>query len=150
MNRLQLSVPALIGVASLFGAGCGGGEVVVHGPPPPHAELVVATPQVAVATPQVAVVAPTVAVATPGVEVVETAPTEVVVKAKPPVERVEVIPVAPSPAHVWIKGHWHWNGVEWIWNPGKYVVAKAGLKWYPPQYVERGGAFYFVAGHWGR
>jgi hypothetical protein len=148
MHRSQLSVPVIMCLASLYGAGCGGGEVVVHGPPPPRAEVVVAAPQVrteVVAPAQVAVVA-----ATPQVSVLEAAPAEVVVKTKPPVERVEVIPVAPSPAHVWIKGHWHWNGGEWVWNPGRYEVAKPGLHWVPAQYVERGGAFYYVGGHWGR
>ena len=148
MNRLHLSVPFVISIASLFGAGCGGGEVVVHGPPPPRAEFVVTAPQpqlvVAVPQQQVVVTAPQPQV------VVETVPQEVVVKARPPVERVEVIPPPPTPAHIWLKGHWHWNGIEWIWNPGRYEVARAGLRWVPPQYVERGGAFFFVAGHWGR
>jgi hypothetical protein len=145
MNRLQLSVPVVMCLASLYGAGCGGGEVVVHGPPPPRAEVVVAAPTV-----RTELVAPTVAVTAPPVAVVETVPTEVVVRTKPPAERVEVIGVAPSPAHVWIKGHWHWNGGEWVWNPGRYELGRAGFRWVPPQYVERGGAFYFVAGHWGR
>jgi len=131
MNRLHLSVPVVMCLASLYAAGCGGGEVVVHGPPPPRAEVVVAAPTVQA-------------------EVVETVPTEVVVRTKPPAERVEVVPVAPSPAHVWIKGHWHWNGGEWIWTSGRYEIARPGLHWVPAQYIERGGAFYFVAGHWGR
>lgn len=141
MNRTQLSVSLVVSLASLYGTGCGGGEVVVHAPPP-RAEVVVAAPTV-----RAQVVAPQVVVTAP---VVEAAPAEVVVKTRPPVERVEVIPVAPSAQHVSIKGHWHWNGGEWVWNPGRYELARAGFRWIPPQYVERGGGFYFVAGHWGR
>ena len=93
MNRLQLSVPVIACLASLYGVGCGGGEVVVHGPPRPAREIVVAAPPVvAPAPPQVVVQAP--AVAAP---VVEVAPQEVVVKTKPPVERVEVMTVARAP-----------------------------------------------------
>jgi hypothetical protein len=141
MNRLQLSVPVVMCLASLYGAGCAG-EVAVRAPVP-RAEVVVAAPQV-----RAEVVTPV--VAAPQVSVLEAAPTEVVVKAAPPVERVEIIPVAPSPAHVWIKGHWHWNGGEWVWNPGRYELGRAGFRWIPPQYVTRGGGYYFVAGHWGR
>jgi len=141
MNLQQLAVP-VVSIASLFGVAC---TAEVHTVPPPRAEVVVAAPTIAVAPPRAEVV-----VAAPPVAVVEAAPAEVVVRTKPPVERVEVIGVAPSANHVWIKGHWHWNGVEWIWNPGRYEIRRVGLQWYPAQYVERGGAMYYVSGHWGR
>ena len=149
MIRLHFSVPVIACIASLYGAGCGGGEVTVHGPPVPRAEVIVAAPQVrgevVVAAPQ-----PQVVIAAPQTQIVETVPSEVVVKAPPPAERIEVMTVAPSANHVWIKGHWHWNGGEWIWNPGRWEVKRVGFRWVPAQYINRGGNVYFVAGHWGR
>jgi hypothetical protein len=26
------------------------------------------------------------------------------------------------PGYVWVRGHWNWNGVEWIWVSGHYAV----------------------------
>jgi len=130
MKRLQLlSVPVIVTLASLFAAGCGGGDVQVRANVP----------------------APTVgvAVATPGV-VVEAPPQEVVVATRPPPEQVEVITVAPSTNHLWIKGHWHWNGGAWVWNPGHWEVRRVGLQWYPAHYADRGGGIVYVPGHWGR
>src|SRR5258708_39915275 len=43
----------------------------------------------------------------------------VVVHDAPPPERVEVITVAPSPEHVWIRGYWAWRG-GWVWMPGHW------------------------------
>ena len=38
----------------------------------------------------------------------------------PPPIRVEVIPVRPHYAVVWVRGHWRWNGYRWAWIPGHY------------------------------
>jgi hypothetical protein len=26
------------------------------------------------------------------------------------------------PGYIWVRGNWSWNGYEWIWNPGHYVI----------------------------
>jgi hypothetical protein len=31
----------------------------------------------------------------------------------------------PVPGYVWMRGNWRWNGVEWLWVPGYWVVATA-------------------------
>jgi hypothetical protein len=31
----------------------------------------------------------------------------------------------PVPGYVWARGNWRWNGVEWLWVPGYWVVATA-------------------------
>ncbi|RYZ37428.1 MAG: hypothetical protein EOP49_31725 [Sphingobacteriales bacterium] len=46
----------------------------------------------------------------------------VVVHQPPP--RVEVIPVAPSPRHVWVKGHYVQRGHRQVWVKGRYVVTR--------------------------
>jgi len=27
----------------------------------------------------------------------------------------------PVPGYVWVRGHWQWNGYEWIWASGYYA-----------------------------
>lgn len=39
----------------------------------------------------------------------------------PPPE-VEVMGVAPSPAHVWVAGKWHWGGRAWVWGRGHWAL----------------------------
>ncbi len=26
----------------------------------------------------------------------------------------------PMDGYVWVRGHWAWNGYEWMWSPGHY------------------------------
>ncbi len=74
-------------------------------------------------------------------------PQEVVVAQAPPAPQVEVVPVAPSVDHVWIRGHWHWNGAAWIWRGGHYELRR-GFAWVPASYVQRGGGVVYIEGHW--
>jgi len=52
------------------------------------------------------------------------AATPVVVKRPPPPPppRGEIAPVAPSPAHVWVPGHWAWHRNRYVWLPGHWEV----------------------------
>jgi len=47
-----------------------------------------------------------------------------VVVVQPPAPRVEVIPVAPSPRHVWVKGHYIKRGHNYVWVGGHYVTRR--------------------------
>jgi WXXGXW repeat (2 copies) len=47
----------------------------------------------------------------------------VVVGFAPPVPVVEAVPPPPAPGYVWQPGYWSWNGVQYVWVPGAYVVA---------------------------
>jgi hypothetical protein len=40
----------------------------------------------------------------------------------PPPPRVEYIPVAPSPMHVWVKGYYYQRHNHYYWRPGHYAV----------------------------
>ncbi len=44
------------------------------------------------------------------------------VRRPPPPARVEVIPVAPSPRHVWVPGHYVRRGRNYIWVNGFYAT----------------------------
>jgi hypothetical protein len=43
----------------------------------------------------------------------------------------EVIPVAPSPAYVWIGGSWGWGGGRYNWRPGRWAMPpRPGYGWH--------------------
>jgi hypothetical protein len=73
---------------------------------------------------------------------------EVIVRNRPPVERVEVIEARPSPQHVWIAGHWTWEG-EWVWVKGHWEAPpRERAEWVPGHWVERPNGWVWVEGHW--
>jgi hypothetical protein len=75
----------------------------------------------------------------------------VVVKSPPPSPplRVEIAPVAPSAAHVWVAGHWAWHRERYVWIPGHWEVPAApGHVWVPGGWMPRGGGYVWVEGHW--
>jgi hypothetical protein len=34
----------------------------------------------------------------------------------------EVVTVAPTPAHVYVRGYWFWGGVNWRWRGGHWAA----------------------------
>lgn len=75
---------------------------------------------------------------------------DVIVASPPPAARVEVIGVRPSPAHVWVGGHWTWRG-KWVWDGGRWVVpAYRNATWVPGHWDRRGHGWVWVPGHWRR
>ena len=67
----------------------------------------------------------------------------------PPVERVEVIPAAPSGEHVWVKGYWGYRGAEFEWMPGRWERPIAGRRvWEAHHWVHDRNGWYLVEGHW--
>ena len=52
-----------------------------------------------------------------------------------PAPRVEHVPPPPGPHMVWEPGHWHWDGVRYVWFGGRYVETR-------PHY------HHWVEGHW--
>ena len=39
---------------------------------------------------------------------------------EPPAPLPEVRSAAPAPGMVWVAGAWHWNGVRYVWIPGRW------------------------------
>ncbi len=73
---------------------------------------------------------------------------EVVVEGAPPEPIIEVVPVPPDPAFIWIGGVWAWHG-RWVWEPGHYArPPRYGAVWVPHRYVYRGGRHVYVRGYW--
>ena len=81
----------------------------------------------------------TVQFSVPGVRVV----------APPPPPRVEVQIARPSPAHVWIAGHWAWRGGAQVWVAGHWAMPpSAGYVWEPARWANQNGSWMFYEGHW--
>lgn len=74
---------------------------------------------------------------------------EVEVASDPPPERVEVVAVAPSPEHVFIRGHWRWER-GWVWEAGHWEVRRAGHEFVVGHWARRPRGWLWVPGHWRR
>ncbi len=72
------------------------------------------------------------------------------VRIAPPAARVEVRTRAPSPRHVWLAGHWRWDGHKYAWVGGRWALPpRAGVAWQAPRWTQRAGGWAFVPGRWG-
>ncbi|MBE9604877.1 YXWGXW repeat-containing protein [Acetobacteraceae bacterium H6797] len=66
-----------------------------------------------------------------------------------PAPRPEVRPPPPSERLVWAPGHWHWDGRQYEWVPGRWVERpRSGAVWVPGEWVARGGQWVWVPAHW--
>lgn len=66
-----------------------------------------------------------------------------------PPDREEVIPPPPGEKLVWVKGHWKWEGTEWVWKPGHYIEKPhPEAAWVPGHYVQKSYGLVYVPGHW--
>lgn len=73
----------------------------------------------------------------------------IVVKTAPPICRREVVPAAPSRDHVWIAGHWYWQGNNWTWLSGHYVTKPHGkARWAAARWDKQGDRWHYVPGCW--
>jgi hypothetical protein len=67
----------------------------------------------------------------------------------PPPRRVEVIPVRPDPAFVWIEGHWVWAHEDYVWRPGRWQQPpRRKAKWVQGHWHRHGRQWYWQPGHW--
>lgn len=66
-----------------------------------------------------------------------------------PPPRYEPVPPPPGGRYVWENGHWQWNGVQYVWVPGRYVVRRPGWGRYAPgHWAVRHGRWVWVPAHW--
>ena len=68
----------------------------------------------------------------------------------PPALINEVIPVAPSPAYVWIGGSWGWSGSRYNWRPGRWAMPpRPGYGWHEGGWNHGPGGWHHSGGRWG-
>ena len=68
----------------------------------------------------------------------------------PPAARYEVVGRPPSARHFWVKGHWSYNGREWLWVGGHWDMQRAGYTYVAPHWDMEHGHYRFMRGHWVR
>jgi hypothetical protein len=67
----------------------------------------------------------------------------------PPPVRVERVPAAPSPRHVWVPGWWWWEGARYEWRAGAWVIPPAtGEVWVPASWRFENGQWTYYPGYW--
>jgi hypothetical protein len=70
---------------------------------------------------------------------------------EPPAPQEEQMGTAPSPAHVWVSGYWHWRGRRWLWMRGSWARPPRGFHaWMPGHWARYRRGWYWVPGHWRR
>jgi len=68
---------------------------------------------------------------------------------RPPAPYDEWIPARPGPNHIFARGYWSWNGVRYVWVPGRYVARpRPGVVWVRSGWVREGRGYRFVPGGW--
>lgn len=73
------------------------------------------------------------------------------VAVSPPAPLAETAPPPPAPGYVWNPGYWSWNGIKYVWVPGRYVVAPfPHARWIGGRWVHRGHRWAWVDGRWRR
>jgi hypothetical protein len=128
MNRskLAVSISALL-LPLLMGVGCTRERVVVvHDAPPAQPAQPAAAGQT-------------------GDEAADAQ--EATADTEPPAEQVEAPGPPPSTEHVWIKGHWRWQG-KWVWRPGHWETIRHGHEWVAGRWERRHHNWVWVGGHW--
>ena len=66
-----------------------------------------------------------------------------------PPPRYEAVPPPPGGPMVWQPGHWHWDGVRYVWIGGHYVPRfNRPAHWVPGHWVWQ-GRWVWVPAHWG-
>ena len=72
--------------------------------------------------------------------------------APPPAVQEDYVPAPPgTPAvNFWVRGHYEWDGAEYVWVGDHYVQRPVGLYWEPGRWVARDGQWVWVGGHWRR
>jgi WXXGXW repeat (2 copies) len=70
----------------------------------------------------------------------------VVAYEEPPAPQTETYDNRPG--YVWIKGHWEWNGNQWVWAQGYWENERQGLVWQEGRWERRGNAWHWIDGEW--
>lgn len=72
----------------------------------------------------------------------------VVVSGPPPAALAEQPPPAPGPGASWVRGYWHWTGMQYAWIPGHWEAAPPGSSWQAPAYSVQDGKYFYESGGW--
>jgi hypothetical protein len=59
-------------------------------------------------------------------------------------------PPPPSPDAVWINGYWAWDGRQYVWAQGHWIMPPPHYRYYiPPHWHRRpDGSSVYIEGYW--
>ena len=67
----------------------------------------------------------------------------------PPPNKQEDAVQCPSPAHVFVEGHWVWRDSSYKWLPGQWTIPPgSSCTWTAAKYKKKGKNWAFYEGHW--
>ncbi len=77
---------------------------------------------------------------------------QVYVRIGPPPPRREVIVERPGPRYVWVSGYHRWDGRQYVWAPGMWVLPPQPYyrRWVAGHWRHVHGGWMWMAGHWAR
>ncbi len=80
---------------------------------------------------------------------IEAGQAAVLIRIAPPAPRLETRAVAPGPHHVWLGGHWSWNGRTHVWIAGSWKLPpSAHASWVAGRWSRRSKGWIWVPGRW--
>jgi hypothetical protein len=73
---------------------------------------------------------------------------DAIVTTPPPAALAENVP-PPLPGYTWNPGHWAWDGAQYGWEPGRYIVQPTnGATFTPGYWRQYSGGWVWVDGRW--
>ena len=72
------------------------------------------------------------------------------IRVGPPPLRVESPPPPPAPDAYWIAGHWRWEGGEYVWAQGHWVIPRPGEVYARAFWTGDGNGWHYHPGRWVR
>jgi len=65
----------------------------------------------------------------------------------PPPPREEPAP-PPREGYIYERGHYGWDGHQYVWTEGKYIPKREGHEWRSYVLEPKGERWHYRAGHW--
>lgn len=74
-----------------------------------------------------------------------------IVTRRPPPDRVEVVGVSPGTGYYYIRGHWGWQGGDYVLISGRWERPPRPeyRRWIAGHWVKARNGWYWEEGHWG-
>jgi hypothetical protein len=73
----------------------------------------------------------------------------VYVRSAPPPEAAEVVAVSPGPDHLYIRGHWEWDGTHYVWKHSRYLRRPNDRAvWVEGHWQSSEMGWFWQPGHW--
>lgn len=72
----------------------------------------------------------------------------VVVRSRPPVDRIESPGFPPDGGYVWVRGRWVMTSRGWAWRSGHWAPSRSGHVYVPGRWARRDHRWVWIPGRW--